>query len=177
MVRARARPGGARRSSWRVWFAPMERVSAGALVAVRGGAGRWVAVGATWSSPRGCCGRAGPGATWFSPRGWFGRMLWGLVAAELRLVLWHRRGGGWGCAGADEVGRVWQRASGRGRAVRRWLFGCGGDGVGPRGGYCSGGASREASSCGGKGLCLFASVRSVIEYTPLKVRRESQNAI
>ena len=37
------------------------------------------------------------------------------------------------------------------------------------GGYCSGGASREASSCGGKGLCLFASVRSVIEYTPLKV--------
>ena len=38
------------------------------------------------------------------------------------------------------------------------------------GGYCSGGASREASSCGGKGLCLFASVRSVIEYTPLKVR-------
>ena len=32
------------------------------------------------------------------------------------------------------------------------------------GGYCSGGASREASSCGGKGLCLFASVRSVIEY-------------
>ena len=45
------------------------------------------------------------------------------------------------------------------------------------GGYCSGGASREASSCGGKGLCLFASVRSVIEYTPLKVRRESHNAI
>ena len=39
------------------------------------------------------------------------------------------------------------------------------------GGYCSGGASREASSCGGKGLCLFASVRSVIEYTPLKVNR------
>ena len=38
------------------------------------------------------------------------------------------------------------------------------------GGYCSGGASREASSCGGKGLCLFASVRSVIEYTALKVR-------
>ena len=38
------------------------------------------------------------------------------------------------------------------------------------GGYCSGGASREASSCGGKGLCLFASVRSVIEYTPLKVK-------
>ena len=37
------------------------------------------------------------------------------------------------------------------------------------GGYCSGGASREASSCGGKGLCLFASVRSVIEYTALKV--------
>ena len=37
------------------------------------------------------------------------------------------------------------------------------------GGYCSGGASREASSCGGKGLCLFVSVRSVIEYTPLKV--------
>ena len=37
------------------------------------------------------------------------------------------------------------------------------------GGYCSGGASREASSCGGEGLCLFASVRSVIEYTPLKV--------
>ena len=37
------------------------------------------------------------------------------------------------------------------------------------GGYCSGGASREASSCGGKGLCMFASVRSVIEYTPLKV--------
>ena len=31
-------------------------------------------------------------------------------------------------------------------------------------GYRSGGASREASSCGGKGLCLFASVRSVIEY-------------
>ena len=41
------------------------------------------------------------------------------------------------------------------------------------GGYCSGGASREASSCGGKGLCLFASVRSVIEYTPLKVRLSS----
>ena len=39
------------------------------------------------------------------------------------------------------------------------------------GGYCSGGASREASSCGGKGLCLFASVRSVIEYTPLKVSK------
>ena len=39
------------------------------------------------------------------------------------------------------------------------------------GGYCSGGASREASSCGGKGLCLFASVRSVIEYTPLKVTK------
>ena len=39
--------------------------------------------------------------------------------------------------------------------------------------YCSGGASREASSCGGKGLCLFASVRSVIEYTPLKVKMKS----
>ena len=44
------------------------------------------------------------------------------------------------------------------------------------GGYCSGGASREASSCGGKGLCLFASVRSVIEYTPLKVYRVSRIA-
>ena len=56
---------------------------------------------------------------------------------------------------------VWWRASGvalLGEMVR-----------GP-GGYCSGGASREASSCGGKGLCLFASVRSVIEYTPLKVK-------
>ena len=43
------------------------------------------------------------------------------------------------------------------------------------GGYCSGGASREASSCGGKGLCLFASVRSVIEYTPLKVKIQVQH--
>ena len=44
------------------------------------------------------------------------------------------------------------------------------------GGYCSGGASREASSCGGKGLCLFASVRSVIEYTPLKVKTGHSDA-
>ena len=44
------------------------------------------------------------------------------------------------------------------------------------GGYCSGGASREASSCGGKGLCLFASVRSVIEYTALKVTRAPRPA-
>ena len=61
-----------------------------------------------------------------------------------------------------------ERKSMSGAAGVWWRDGLGGM-IRGRGGYCSGGASREASSCGGKGLCLFASVRSVIEYTALKV--------
>ena len=82
-------------------------------------------------------------------------------------------------AGLAQPAIVWARgvlACGTGRksmsaAAGVWWQDVSGGMIRGLGGYCSGGASREASSCGGKGLCLFASVRSVIEYTPLKVRR------
>ena len=95
------------------------------------------------------------------------------MAAGLWLVLWHGPGpsGGWGCAGegASEWEPMYATAG-----VCWWASGVAlvlGEMVRGSGGYCSDGASREASSCWGKGLCLFVSVRSVIEYTPLKVTK------
>ena len=104
----------------------------------------------------------------------------GAAAAGLGRV---RRGSGWaGCDAALAAGLA-QPAIVRARGVLEcetgrksmseaagvWWRDVLGGMIRGLGGYCSGGASREASSCGGKGLCLFASVRSVIEYTPLKV--------